>query len=184
MTITLICTLVLASPVFFGPQWAEKHPSEAEKSKAVCIEVGTKAAKAGIDPVIAIALSYSESRLSTRQKSKIGAVGPLQVLPRWTCPKGERKGCDLVLAGITTLRKHAHEFGCGPERQKKARKVMRKQGAEKYHTWAMKIPICKNPDWETIVCHYNSGRVCRYRRFPKLVLKRAGIIQTLIDAEK
>jgi len=143
----LICAITLS--LFFNQPYLNNHPEHEE----VCLEVAEKAINSDLDPIIAVALSYSESRFTRAARSNVGAVGPLQVIPKWTCPNRRKKGCDLVQAGVDTLIK-LREKHWGP---------------------------LATPNWMKIICHYNSGNVCLDRRFPRLVLKRAEAIRIAME---
>ena len=71
----------------------------------ICSKVATEAKRQGVDPILAIAVSSSESSFTSKITSSKGAKGPLGVMPKWHCPKGKAKGCDLIKAGISALDK-------------------------------------------------------------------------------
>ena len=67
-----------------------------------CVEIGIKAEMSGVDPSIPIALAMTESGF-TNPTRKNGATGPLQIMPKYLCPKeGE---CDVVQVGVDFLHK-------------------------------------------------------------------------------
>ena len=73
-----------------------------------CSAVIEEAQSQGVDPKLAAALSWVESRFyRNKVNPKSGAIGPLQVLPRYWCPN--RKGefsihrADGVVRGCNTL---------------------------------------------------------------------------------
>jgi hypothetical protein len=80
----------------------------------VCLEVARAARAEGVDPHLAVALAWSESRMRHNVESPAGALGPLQVIPRYWCPDGRRDGCDLTRAGARALRVLIDRHG--PER--------------------------------------------------------------------
>jgi soluble lytic murein transglycosylase-like protein len=59
-----------------------------------------KADDRGFDVPTVIALAYEESRFTGSARSKAGAIGPMQILPRYFCPDRREKGCDPVDAGM------------------------------------------------------------------------------------
>ena len=69
----------------------------------VCVEVGRTAERLGVEVPLAIALSWEESRFDRNARSSKGAIGPLQVIPRFVCPGGVAARCDLVGSGIALL---------------------------------------------------------------------------------
>tara|TARA_A100001015_G_scaffold321086_1_gene450045 strand:+ start:1720 stop:2199 length:480 start_codon:yes stop_codon:yes gene_type:complete len=103
---------------FFTPCWivlGMMFPSEPsvsyvhKQSKTfaqrlkTCNRVASVAVKNNVDPALAIAVAFSESRFSKPTSDK-GAKGPLGVIPRYHCPKSKEK-CDYLQAGVVALRK-------------------------------------------------------------------------------
>ena len=94
--ITMACALLLSA-----------HPmkdNDRANRTAVCIHVGKAALDADLDPAVIISVAWYESALNPRAVSSAGAVGPLQVLPRYFCPRKRVKGCDLTQAGIRAFK--------------------------------------------------------------------------------
>ena len=71
----------------------------------VCNKVALTARKLGADPILAIAIAGSESSFTANIKSNKGAQGPMGVIPKYHCPGGKLKGCDLIQAGVSALNK-------------------------------------------------------------------------------
>ena len=82
---------------------------------AVCLDVARAAREEGVPPRLAVTLAWSESRHRADVESRVGAVGPMQVIPRYWCPSKRRQGCDLTRAGVRALRvlidRHGAERG-------------------------------------------------------------------------
>ena len=76
----------------------------------VCQElvVEAKKAKAPVEEVLAI--SWREAGLRRDIVSHKGAVGPLQILPRWHCPRKTAKGCDLFKYGVLAWLKYKKKY--------------------------------------------------------------------------
>ena len=104
---------------------------------AVCLDVARAAREGGVSPRLAVTLAWSESRWRADVESPAGAVGPLQVVPRYWCPGKRRHGCDLTRAGVHALRtligRHGAERGlchyasgnaCTPRARRYARHVL------------------------------------------------------------
>jgi len=103
MQIVLMCTVLMAAY-----PWQRGHSDRI----ATCIYVASKAESLGEDPSLIVSLAWSESRFNWKAKSKQGAIGPLQVIPKYWC-KG-RKKCERIEAGLRALtwwRAHANDKG-------------------------------------------------------------------------
>lgn len=72
---------------------------------SICNSVATEAVKKDVDPILAIAVAKSESNFTANIKSSAGAQGPMGVMPKFHCPKGTSKDCDLIQAGVSALDK-------------------------------------------------------------------------------
>lgn len=81
----------------------ESYPPDARmdpwEGRATCLEVASLAEQKGAPVPLAVALAYRESTLNPSQRSRAGALGALQVIPRYWCPEG----CHLTEAGIEAL---------------------------------------------------------------------------------
>lgn len=76
----------------------------------VCVEVASEAESWGVDPALAVAVAYEESRFDLDARSAAGAHGVLQVIPRYWCPRGRLRGCNLLVAGIKALDYYTTRF--------------------------------------------------------------------------
>ena len=79
------------------------HVASLPSRLAVCVRVWRAARSRDVSPDLAVALAWSESRMVDGVTSRAGAVGPLQVVPRWWCPGRRVEGCDTVDAGARAL---------------------------------------------------------------------------------
>lgn len=109
----------------------------------VAAEVAWEAQRAGVPVGLALSVGLEESGLRRGLVSPKGAVGPMQVIPRWWCPQGRVEGCNLVRAGVGALRKLREDFGpwpevlcrynagnvCWPRSRRYARRVLRRWDA-------------------------------------------------------
>lgn len=85
------------------------HPEKKlEPRRAVCVDVAKEADFQGVDPLLAISVAHVESGFRRRAKSSAGAVGPMQVIPRFWCKK---KPCDFIKAGVYALRTYTSSHG-------------------------------------------------------------------------
>ena len=99
MKVVLVCSLLLNLPT--KPDYPE--------AMATCIEIGLEAEKRGVSVEMIAALSWFESRLSHRAHSKHGAIGPLQVLPKFWMRNGENPVEAGVKAYVFWRRKSVDE---------------------------------------------------------------------------
>ena len=88
--------------------WQPSKPPES--AFRTCMEVGVGAVESDLPPHIAVALSYTESRFNRHSRSSRGAAGPMQVLPKFHCPSGRERGCDLVAAGLSALSRYRNKY--------------------------------------------------------------------------
>ena len=76
-----------------------------EARMSTCLAIAGEAEYHEVDVIFSLAIAWEESKFKEVIESHAGAVGPLQVLPKYWCPNGKRKGCDLVEAGILAMKK-------------------------------------------------------------------------------
>ena len=85
------------------------HPEKKlEPRRAVCVDVAKEADSQGVDPLLAISVANVEGGFRRRIKSSAGALGPMQVIPRFWCKKTP---CDLIKAGVYALRTYTKLYG-------------------------------------------------------------------------
>lgn len=78
--------------------WSLQSVPPKKTQVDTCADVTIAALASGHDPTMVLSIAWNESRFIPKQTSSAGAKGPLQVIPRYWCP---RKGtCDLVKAGL------------------------------------------------------------------------------------
>jgi soluble lytic murein transglycosylase-like protein len=77
----------------------------------VCADVAATALGHGVSPRLAVAVAWHESRLARVAESGEGALGPMQVIPRWWCPDRVAEGCNLVTAGVVALKTYTERHG-------------------------------------------------------------------------
>lgn len=72
----------------------------------VCVDVAMSSLKAGftaLDTAYILAASYNETRFRRGLRGRQGEIGPLQIKPRFWCPKRSEEGCDPVDHGVKAL---------------------------------------------------------------------------------
>lgn len=99
--LAVFCTAVVGS----------KTTKLVEHRVSVCEDVAVEAIMQNVDPVLAVSVAWRESSLLRNAKSSKGAVGPMQVLPRFWC---KEKRCNLVKAGIDALKYYTTRYGTRP----------------------------------------------------------------------
>ena len=65
-----------------------------------CTLVHEEATRQSVDPYLALAVAWEESRFEDIRSPK-GAVGPMQVIPKWWCE--DINDCDHIEAGVKAL---------------------------------------------------------------------------------
>ena len=71
-----------------------------------CRAVAYEAKRQDVAPSKAIALAWAESGFLPDVTSKVGAKGPMQVMPKWWCKPYREKGkpCDYIESGVRALK--------------------------------------------------------------------------------
>lgn len=102
----LLCAVAICGT--FLTQWeGVTHRRQREK---VCVNVYMEAQRQGVEPLLAVAVAWTESAFISSARSSAGAVGPMQVLPRFWCPGGKEKGCQLVKEGVRALKFYVKRY--------------------------------------------------------------------------
>jgi len=87
------------------------HPENRLDSRAaVCMDVVEEAERQGVDPMLAVSVAHVESGFRRGARSHAGAVGPMQVIPRFWC---KSKPCNHIEAGVRALRTYTESHGEG-----------------------------------------------------------------------
>ncbi len=85
------------------------HPEHKLDSRAsVCMDVVEEAERQGVDPMLAVSVAHVESGFRRGAKSHAGAVGPMQVIPRFWC---KSKPCNYIEAGVRALLTYTESHG-------------------------------------------------------------------------
>ena len=113
--------------------WEDRLADHGLSRMNVCLEIAETAEEMGTDPSLAVAVGWVESKFFANAKSKIGALGPLQVLPQYHCPDKTAKGCELIRAGVGALQKYVRKYA----------------NTKKVHNGI-----------KDALCHYSSGNKC------------------------
>ena len=120
---------------------AHSNPLVDESNFDVCLSIAEEANAQGVNPIMSVSVGWIESRF-TNPTSGAGARGPLQIIPRYWCPEGRLRGCDLVENGISAIdnfyKRYARSGMCGGDFL----------NTEYYSSWSSPL------------CHYNSGNRC------------------------
>lgn len=94
--------IIVAMTIY--PQLTTTQIPQFQSAQRMCEKVADKAVDADVDPLMALAVAVEETRLRDIT-SPAGAKGPLQVLPKYWCPKELPDGetCDYIDAGLDAL---------------------------------------------------------------------------------
>ena len=74
--------------------------SQRSERNSLCLTLASKAQEANVDITLVLAIAMEESRVSHSKKNRVGAIGPLQVIPKWYC----KKDCDPIDTGIKAIK--------------------------------------------------------------------------------
>jgi soluble lytic murein transglycosylase-like protein len=77
---------------------------------AVCVEISEESERQGVDPALAMAVGWHESRLRRTIRSHAGAIGPMQVLPRHWCSEYDEHNCNTIEAGVRALKTYVNKY--------------------------------------------------------------------------
>ena len=91
----VILSILSCSPQVLCEELREIRNFPADRMDT-CIRVVEVAEEWEIDPVLLISTAWHESRLNNKAVSRAGAVGALQILPRWWCGS---QSCDYIYVG-------------------------------------------------------------------------------------
>ena len=108
----ILCALALTE--LFGSSYISRNEKVGRgypARLAACMEVVDVATELGVEPALMVAIGYVESKFNARVVSSAGAIGVLQIIPRWDCPGGKLKGCDQIRAGVNAIRKLVVKHG-------------------------------------------------------------------------
>tara|TARA_B100001173_G_scaffold305287_1_gene310478 strand:+ start:2109 stop:2537 length:429 start_codon:yes stop_codon:yes gene_type:complete len=75
---------------------------------SVCVDVVNEAQRQNVEPALAVAVAWRESALTRDAVSSAGAVGPMQVMPRFWC---KSKSCNYIEAGVRALKYYTKRYG-------------------------------------------------------------------------
>jgi hypothetical protein len=93
--------IIVAMTIY--PQLTTTQIPQFQAAQRMCEKVADKAVDADVDPLMALAVAVEETRLRD-VTSPAGAKGPLQVLPKYWCPKLVKgQTCDYIEAGLGAL---------------------------------------------------------------------------------
>lgn len=102
-----ICVPVMCTFLLMQEPMPEKHLHRRVNS---CVKLYKRATTYGFSGRVVVAIAYNESRFDSHRKSSSGAMGMLQAIPRYWCPRGKKRGCDFTGAGLKAW-KHYRGYG-------------------------------------------------------------------------
>jgi len=79
------------------------HAGDADTAFVVCLDVSAAAELYGLDPRLAVAVAWVESRLSAGAVSHCDAVGPMQVISRLHCEQVPCRYVEGIDAGVRLI---------------------------------------------------------------------------------
>lgn len=94
--------IIVAMTIY--PNLTTPQIKDFQQAVRTCEKVADKAIDSDVDPLLALAIAVEETRLQPNVTSPAGAKGPMQVLPKYWCPKSSKKRpCDYIGAGLKAL---------------------------------------------------------------------------------
>lgn len=92
-----ICSLALA---LWTDGQEDAFAARLPEMQDVCETVVAEAELKGVDTYTALSMAWEESKFTPTARSPEGAIGVMQIIPRYWCPGGHAAGCDLTAAGV------------------------------------------------------------------------------------
>ena len=116
MDYLLICMIALTEMTAGHDQtYVDRLAQTFPERLDVCLDVAMTASDHDVSIEMAVAVAYEESRFLPDVESSAGAVGPMQVIPRYHCPNRTIENCDVVDAGVNALARYKHRYQTWPE---------------------------------------------------------------------
>ena len=79
--------------------------SPSLEQASVCERIVAAAENNQVDAELLVSLAWHESAMhTTAYNHRSGAVGPLQILPKYWCKNKTTKNCNLIQAGVDALK--------------------------------------------------------------------------------
>lgn len=95
--------IIVAMTIY--PNLSTPQIESFQQAQRVCEKIADKAIDVDVDPLMALAVAVEETRLRADVVSPAGAMGPMQVLPKYWCPKAPKsRPCDYIGAGLRALK--------------------------------------------------------------------------------
>ena len=97
--------------------WPHSVRVDREAARVTCVELAYEAEARGMDPTMALAVASVETKFSAGAVSPAGAVGVLQIVPKWSRQDmavagcAGLKGCDLTAVGVVKLKRVIRKYG-------------------------------------------------------------------------
>ena len=164
MKLTLLCALALQELLTGGQSYNERFVEKHYQDRfETCMNVAQLSEDQGLDPMLAVSTALTESKFNKRAVSSAGAVGPLQILPKYFCPKERGVECDQALAGVHALQRFLSKYGnehdalchynagnkCGKQAHRYARRILKRRDR-----WKRQL---EKPHWSQVFtliqCH-------------------------------
>jgi hypothetical protein len=117
---TLACASIVVD--LMGSALAQ-HDTKFRERVDICVRVAQQASLSNVDPALAIAVSWRESRLTEKHTpNSANCVGPMQIKYRYWCPNargewsaqhadGTLDSCDTVERGVFALSYYQKKHG-------------------------------------------------------------------------
>lgn len=103
------CWFLLAKPPLFNKKlhisYVKKVISTVPQRLQTCLAITKEAYRQNVDPLLAITLGFKETTF-LNIKSNQNAVGPLGTIMKYHCRQKDKKLCDPIEVGVSTIQKY------------------------------------------------------------------------------
>ena len=189
----ILCALAL-QPILDagGPSYREKMTrpgGDYEKRFETCVRIVDAAVDMNVPPSLAASVAMTESRFNETARSSVGAIGPMQVIPKYhKPPKGWRtEDPNLLRHGVSVLLKFLLTEGCEVEIEPCDESASRPECEALRYAQARRrgTPIqgCDRKKLSRSLCKYAGGGKCgnKARRYARNVIKRAFVLEASLS---
>jgi len=102
MSWVAVCTVLVSSLVLTDGSRSVRMQT--------CKDLVKEAKVQSVAPEEILGIAWHESRFRPDAVSRQGAIGPLQILPKYFCPNADPKGCDTIKEGVKAWKRYRSKY--------------------------------------------------------------------------